>query len=865
MHLIIDPKIFEQNHDLKVGAILIKGMNNGKRVSAIESLLRGICAQRSKEFAEKEIYDHPMIQAWSQAYGKFGINPNKYPPSIAALLKRVKNGKEISHINVLVDIYNYFSLKYLLPIGGEDLDWLCGDLHLTFTKGGEPFRPIGSIEVEKANEGEAAYIDDGGITCRYWNYRECERTKFTNKTVNAVLLIEDLSKMHMDEFGRILKEIEGTVAKYIGGQIETYILNEENKTLDLGIIGRKHADDSKIPMQEKAHFLQEEAKHETELKKKQSVKQASLIKKTSESRLEVRDKGLLKEQIKGLLEKSIKKVFPKMPVKELGIEYPTSENFGDYASNAALHLSKILNVQPREIAQKIIDGIPKNKLLEKVEIAGPGFINFFIKEDFFKNYIDEIIKSGDKYGQIEAGKNKTVLVDFSQPNIAKPLGVHHLLSTIIGQSIYNIFTAIGFKTVGINHIGDWGTQFGKLICAYKKWGNKETIEKDPISELLKLYVRFHEEAEKNPILEDEARKEFKNFEEGDKENKKLWQWFVDESMKEIQKTYDLLGGIHFDHIQGESFYEDKMGDILEDGKKKKVFVKGEEGAYVIHSEDPNIPTVPVQKKDGATLYITRDFAALKFRIDTWKPAKIIYVVDSAQSLHFKQLFDGAQKLGWYKGEGEHVSFGRMQFKDEKMSTRKGNIVLLDEVLKEAVSRAAKIIDEKNPELKGKENVARVVGIGAVKYNVLSQNRSTNIVFDWDKILSLEGNSAPYLQYSYARAKSILRKAEGGDVPKVAPATDVADAKIKEKIHALINLFPKFSEYLIMAAVEYKPNVLCNYLYELAQKFNSFYNTVPVLKVGNSSERTYRLKVVRAAAQILKNGLKLLGVEVVEEM
>ncbi|MEK7085748.1 MAG: arginine--tRNA ligase, partial [Patescibacteria group bacterium] len=313
------------------------------------------------------------------------------------------------------------------------------------------------------------------------------------------------------------------------------------------------------------------------------------------------------------------------------------------------------------------------------------------------------------------------------------------------------------------------------------------------------------------------------------------------------------------------FYEDKMGDILEDGKKKKVFVKGEEGAYVIHSEDPNIPTVPVQKKDGATLYITRDFAALKFRIDTWKPAKIIYVVDSAQSLHFKQLFDGAQKLGWYKGEGEHVSFGRMQFKDEKMSTRKGNIVLLDEVLKEAVSRAAKIIDEKNPELKGKENVARVVGIGAVKYNVLSQNRSTNIVFDWDKILSLEGNSAPYLQYSYARAKSILRKAEGGDVPKVAPATDVADAKIKEKIHALINLFPKFSEYLIMAAVEYKPNVLCNYLYELAQKFNSFYNTVPVLKVGNSSERTYRLKVVRAAAQILKNGLKLLGVEVVEEM
>lgn len=874
MKFIINPKIFEQNNDLKIGAILIKGMANSKRVSAVESLLRGICAQRHKEFAEKDIYEHPMVQAWSQAYGKFGINPKKYPPSIAALLKRVKSGKEIPHINLLVDIYNYFSLKYLLPIGGEDLDWLCGDLNLTFTKEGEPFRPIGSIEVEKAQEGEAAYMDSGGIICRYWNYRECERTKFTTKTVNAVLLVEDLSKMHMDAFGSVLQEIENTIRKYIGGQTQTYIITEENNALDLGVAGRKHADDSKIPLQEKAHFLASQKDTDTEMLKKKAPN------KPVSSTLEIEDKNLLKNKIKTALIQAVEKTFSEREHPEIKIEYPSLENFGEYASNIALHMAKIIGKPPREIAEKIIQNIVAKDLLERVEIAGPGFINFFIKREFFRKTIEKVLREKDKFGQIETGKDKNIIVEFSQPNIAKPLGVHHLLSTIIGQSLYNIFGALGFNAIGINHIGDWGTQFGKLICAYKKWGNKTVIEKNPINELLKLYVKFHEEAEKNPKLEDEARKEFKNFENGNKENRRLWQWFVDESMKEIKKTYDLLGGIHFDHIQGESFYEDKMEPILKNGKKKKVFVKGDEGALVIKYDNPDIPTLPIQKKDGATLYITRDFAALKYRIDTWRPAKILYIVDVAQSLHFQQLLAGAAKLGWYHGEAEHVSFGRMQFKDAKMSTRKGNIILLDKVLNEAVERAAKLINEKNPDLDNKEKVARVVGIGAVKYNVLSQNRNTNIVFDWDKMLSLDGNSAPYLQYSYARARSILRKGKEQKESTAAVnednhatksrsenlATNQKDSdKIQERIHNLISLFPKFPEFLILTAQEYKPNILCNYLYDLAQKFNSFYNTVPVLKTDDQNEREYRLQIVESAAQILKNGLKLLGVEVVEEM
>ena len=461
---------------------------------------------------------------------------------------------------------------------------------------------------------------------------------------------------------------------------------------------------------------------------------------------------------------------------------------------------------------------------------------------------------------MKVGDSKTVVVEYSQPNIAKPLGVHHLLSTIIGQSLYNIFDRLGFETISINHTGDWGTQFGKLIYAYRQWGDKKTVEKDPINELLKLYVKFHEEAEKDPALEDRGREEFKKFEEGDKENHKLWKWFVDESLKEITKTYDLLGGIHFDHMHPESFYADKMEPIIKEGGKKKIFTKGEEGAIVAKFDDPNIPTLPVVKKDGSTLYITRDFAALNYRLKTWDPVRILYVVDIAQTLHFKQLFAVAKKFGWNIDPAVHVWFGRMHLKDGGASTRKGKVVLLDDVLKEAISRAKKVIEEKSPDLKDKKEVARVIGVGAVKYSVLSQNRTSDITFDWDRMLSLDGNSAPYLQYSYARAKSILRKAGEKQEGSIEDPPES-----EQKTQALVRMFPKFKEQIASAAKECKPNIISNYLYELAQSFNSFYNTAPVLKAKKESEKKRRLEIVEASAQILKNGLTLLGVEVVEEM
>lgn len=553
----------------------------------------------------------------------------------------------------------------------------------------------------------------------------------------------------------------------------------------------------------------------------------------------------------------IKELFSKAAGTEVKIEYPKNSSHGDYSCNAALALSKELKKPPQEIAKDIIAKLPENSLIEKTEIAGPGFINIFLSKEALQENLQTILKEKDSFPQSQE-KSETVIVEFSAPNIAKPLGVHHLLSTIIGQSLYNIYTQLNYNAISINHVGDWGTQFGKLIYAYKTWGDKATVQKDPIAELLKLYVKFHDEAEKDESIEDKGRHEFKIFEEGDKENRELWQWIVDESLKEIQTTYDKLGGIHFDHVQGESFYEDKTAAVLEEGKKLNILKEGNDGAYIVEYEDENMAPLVVQKKDGATLYSTRDLATVKYRIDTFKPAKVLYVVDIAQTLYFKQLFEAAERYPWDKTELVHVWFGRMHLQDGKASTRKGNVVLLNDVLDEAVKRAEKIIAEKNPDLKNKEEVARALGIGAVKYSVLSQNRTTDITFDWDRMLSLEGNSAPYLQYSYARAKSILRKESNKDA-----MPDPQDTE--QKTRALISFLPKYQEILHNAAKEYKPNILSNYLYELAQKFNSFYNGVPVLRADSQAKIEQRKQLVEATSQILKNGLLLLGVDVVEEM
>jgi len=562
----------------------------------------------------------------------------------------------------------------------------------------------------------------------------------------------------------------------------------------------------------------------------------------------------IKQELKAQLEKAAKKAAG--PVK-IEFERPADPSHGDISCNCALKLASLHKENPREIAEEIIENIELLDEIAKAEVAGPGFINFSYADEYLisqLNAAEDITNCATEKG--------TVLIDYSSPNIAKPLGVHHLLSTVIGQATNNILTAKGYDVKGLNYLGDFGTQFGKIIYAIKKWGDKEEIEKYPIPKLLELYVKFHDEEESDPNLDGKGQEEFRKLEEGDTENRELWEWVVKLSKDNLEKVYDLLGGIHFDSYSGEADQEKFLDGVLEEGKKQGVITEGEKGAYIIDLEKDGIETpFLVQKADGATLYSTRDISAIRYRIKEYDPNKIIYVVDSAQNLHFKQLFASVKKFPWFKENVEltHLRFGRMRFKDKKMSTRKGNIIYLEEVLNEAVDRAKKIIEEKNPELEEKDEVARIVGIGSVKYSILNQSPETDIIFDWDKILSFEGNSAPYLQYSCTRASSILRQVE-----KV------------NKIDATYNLIPeeqllartivRFKEVVVESANRLKPNIIANYLYELAQIFNTFYTKCPVLSEENESSKTARTRLVKTFQTVMKEGLNLLsGIEVPEKM
>ncbi len=877
MKFQIDPKIFENFPDLKIGLIIIKNFSNYKRISATESLLRGIQAQKCKEFYKTDADAVPQIAVWNYAYEHQNIDTKKYTPLIKSIYKSVQTAQEIPHTNPLSDIAYYYAIKYLLPIHHKDLSWLCGDLRLAYTQGGEPFREINSINVENATESEIAYMDEGGIVQRYFNFQECERTKITDSSINTAIFVEDLTKLSTQDFAQILSEIAGNIQKYLGGEIIINVLNQDLKEADLGVEGRKNVDDSKISSQEKLYYMSKmSAKNKDSLKKIYTytppVQNFSIpspavpniavhqhFAPQNNGKIQLFDETTSKFKIQKIIEQALLKAFSPAPEVDIKVDCPKTLSHGDYSSNVAMQLAKNLSISPMDIANKIAENIQPDDFIDKVDVLAPGFINFFISKNRMLEELTEVLSKKENYGKLTVGQDKSVVMDYSSPNIAKPFGIHHIITTILGQSLYNMYREIGFNSISVNHIGDYGTQFGKLIVAYKKWGNKKEIENSPIDELTKLYIRFHDEAEKDAELEDLARAEFKKFEEGDKENRRLWKWFVEESLKEFQKTYDRLGGMHFDHIQGESFYEDKLDDILKEGKQRSVFVEGDEGSFVVKFDDPDMNPLLVQKKDNSTLYATRDFAALKYRINTWHPFKIFYVIGGEQTLQFKQLFKAAERFPWYHGEGIHIPYGRMSFKDKKFSTRKGDFIKLDEVLDEAINRAKVLCEAKSKSQSDLENLAEIIGIGAVKYNVLSQNRLTNIVFDWDKMLSLEGNSAPYLQYAYARARSIVRKANE------EPSQKSKNKDGSEKIDFVLRMIPLYKEKILESCEDFRPNILCNYLYELAQSYNSLYNAVPMLTNEDDSERKLLIDLSEAVSQIIKNGLRLMGIFVAEEM
>ncbi len=545
-------------------------------------------------------------------------------------------------------------------------------------------------------------------------------------------------------------------------------------------------------------------------------------------------------------------------IKEVHLEFPENEAHGDYATNVVLVSAKKEKKKPKELAEEIVKKLQKDKdltkVVSKIEVAGPGFINLFLSKDILFTETDKIVKEGEKYGSSNLGKGKTVLVEYSSPNIAKYFGIGHLRSTIIGQTLYNLYKFLGYKVIGENHLGDWGTQFGMIIAQIKR--KNLNVDDLTIDDFEKLYVGFNKEAEDKPELREEAKHWFKKLEKGDKEARQIWQKARDVSLAEFKRIYELLG-VTIENTHGESFYEDKMPAIIKEVKKKGLSRKSE-GAEII--ELKGMPPGMLVKSDGATTYFTRDLAAVNYRIKTWNPALLIYEVGVDQKLHFRQVFEAARLLGWAKNrELVHVAHGLIRGKLGKMSTRRGETIRLEKVLGEAVNRARKIIDksETGGELseKEKENIAKAVGVGAIKYFDLSHHPTSDIIFDWEKLFLLEGNSAPYLQYTFARTQSVLRKAKTQN-------TKYDKQNINDEEALLLRSFPRFSETIIDAAKNYSPNLLANYLFDLAQKYNNFYNQHRII---GSENQGLRIMLTIAVGQILKNGLTLLGIKTPERM
>ncbi len=538
------------------------------------------------------------------------------------------------------------------------------------------------------------------------------------------------------------------------------------------------------------------------------------------------------------------------------LEVPPTKEVGDFAL-PCFKFSKALRKAPNVIAQDLQKSIPEIQGVSSVECVG-GYLNFRLdRKSFTKEILQKVIDSGDNYGSSDMGKGKTVCMDYSSINIAKPFHIGHLSTTVIGAALYRIYKFLGYNAVGINHLGDYGTQFGKLIYAYKAWGNRETVDKDGLKELTRLYVRYHEEAEQNPAMDEEARAYFKKIEDGDSECVELFNYFKKITLKEIDKIYKLLD-VNFDSYAGESFYNDKMQPVVDELKEKGLLVESE-GAMVVNLDDYDMPPCIILRSDGASLYATRDITAAIYRKNTYDFDKCLYVVAYQQNLHFRQIFKVLELMGkpWAK-DLVHVAYGMVSMEDGAMSTRKGHVVLLEDVLNRCFEKALAVINEKNPSLQNKEETAMEVGVGAAVFGMLYNNKIKDVVFSYDKVLNFDGETAPYCQYTVARCNSVISRA--GDTDNF----DWEKVTVNDDEFNLCSVLETFPEQVKNAAEKYEPCYVARFAVDLAKAFNKFYFDCKII-TEDQNQTAYRVMLTKATRYALKNALSLLGVKTPEKM
>ena len=547
-------------------------------------------------------------------------------------------------------------------------------------------------------------------------------------------------------------------------------------------------------------------------------------------------------------------------IKE-NIETPKNLEMGDY-SFPCFRMAKELKKSPVEIANQIKDNIKiDNNIIEKLEVLN-GFLNIYLnKETLVKAVLQEFDKQRENYGKSKIGEGKNIVIDYSSPNIAKPFHIGHLRSTVIGASLYNIYKALGYNVIRINHLGDWGTQFGKMIEGYKRWGSEYDLENNPIDELTKIYVRINELCKEDKTVLEACRENFKRLEDGDKYCLEIWEKLKNLSLKEFQRVYDILG-VSFDSMNGEAFYTDKMPEVVEILERKNL-LKESQGAKIVDLEDKGMPPLIIEKSNESTTYATRDLAAILYRSRTYDFDKCLYIVAYEQNLHFKQVFEVAKLLGIDKKYTDgliHVPFGMVRLKTGKMSTREGTVIKLEEILNESIARAKKIIEEKNPYLENKEEVAKKVGIGAVIFNDLSNSRIKDEIFDWDDMLNFQGETGPYLQYIYVRTNSIISKIE--NIP------NIDNIDIKQLTNPVcIDIFKLaylYNDIIVQASEKNEPSIISRYLIDLAQKYSNFYNDNKIIS-DNAEESKARIYLTYMVGSIIESGTKLLGIEVPNKM
>ncbi len=537
------------------------------------------------------------------------------------------------------------------------------------------------------------------------------------------------------------------------------------------------------------------------------------------------------------------------------VEVPPKPEMGDF-SFPCFRLAKVYRKSPQMIAEDLKEKISGADFLSEIRVLG-GYLNFYVDKSDYCRQVVEKYKKDDNYGGSGEGVGKTICIDYSSPNVAKNFHVGHLRTTIIGNSLHKIYKKLGYKVERINHLGDWGTQFGKLIVAYKAWGDKEAIEKNGISELMNIYVKFHDEAEKNPQLNDEARAWFTKMEHGDEEALSIWKWFRQISLDEFLRIYEILG-MEFDSYAGESFYNDKMSAVI-DELRDKGLITVSDGAQIVELEEYDMPPCLITKKDGSSLYATRDISAAMYRKKTYNFSKCIYVTGLEQKLHFAQWFKVIELMGydWYK-DLVHVPYGLVSLKGGKLSTRKGHVIYAEDILNESIQKTISIIEEKNPDIPDKETVAKQVGIGAIIFNDLYNQRIKDVIFDWEKILNFDGETGPYVQYTYARAASVIRKI--GEVPDIMEYDLLTD----EPSVALIKEIERFPSVVKDAADKYEPSIVARYAVAVAQSFNKFYHDCQI-NVDDERLKYTRANLVIITKEIIKEALDLLGMQCPEQM